>query len=222
MRSRGVLVLAAAVCLCSLPAGAATLYSDLGTVPGSLYSSSGGTNIAGSGNPVFSQQSLAALFTAAGSGSQTVTQIDLAVASLFVPNTFAASIWTDNGGIPGSEVANAYWSLTTNIAPFTCCNFVTVSGISGVTLTGGTSYFMVLAPLSATDTSGSIWADNNVGLYSGLVSLNGGATWISSPFLAGAFDVLGGSSVPEPSSVLLVGMGLMGLLLSLGRRASRK
>jgi len=117
-------------------------------------------------------------------------------------------------------VPGAYWSLsTTNTGA--CCSLVSVSGISGVDLTGGSEYFMVFGPLSLTDASSNYLNFSYGGSATGLVvfSNNGGSTWSSEPDVPlGAFDVL---STPEPNATALLALGLGGLvLLKLAARAA--
>jgi len=91
-----------------------------------------------------------------------VIQIDLAVSNdEDTLDTFYASIWTENAGIPGTEVSGAYWSLSTSAIFGTCCALVSITGITGVNLTGGQEYFMILGPLSLSDSSFNVWDWNN-------------------------------------------------------------
>jgi hypothetical protein len=189
----------------------AVLFSDLG--PGGIYGNSfypvyGSTATI---NPT--SQTSASLFTVAGSGSMAVTQIDLGVAiagsNTSVSQPFAVSIWTDNSGLPGARLANAYWSLSTGSpcnAGTQSCPLVSITGISGVTLTGGAQYFMVVEPVSVTDNNFVGWYLNNQGVLGDLAgSGNGGGTW-SGPFAGaslGAFDVLG---MPQGNSTYYVNL----------------
>ncbi len=200
-----------ALCTCSVPAIASTLFSDLGPA-GSVYSSSMGDGVSGSGSLVGESFVEADLFSTAGSGIFSVSQIDLAVGHTSGLSTFSASIWTDSAGAPGLQVTNALWSESTSTTYGTCCGLVSITGITGVSLTGGQQYFMILSPVTLSDTSANIWNLNNqsaTGLV--LTSINGGSFSGSTNFL-GAFDVLGGSSAPEPGSLLLLGTGLIGVL----------
>ncbi len=213
---------------CSLHAEV-VLFTDLGP-PSFVYDPFlPAWGVQGSGptsDPTARSYTNASLFTLAGSGIEAVSQIDLAVSIAHaplpfpVPNTFYASVWTDAAGVPGVEVSGAYWSLSTSTVIDTCCSLVSVTGISGVQLTGGVPYFMVLGPLKTTDRSALAWNFNNQGATGPEeYSFDGGITWNSSGPAAplGAFDVLSSAPEPPPLAPLGVGIALLTLLNVLAR-----
>jgi hypothetical protein len=211
---------ALALCLCSLPATATVVFSDSG-LPGNTYDTTTVWNVCGDNG--CGSMTIADRFSVVGSGNESVTEIDLAVGNVIGLNTFYAEILADNGGTPGTPVANAYWNLTTfTSVAAPCCSMVPITGITGVTLTAGKQYFMVIGPQSTSDSSFNGWFYNNQSV-DGMVlaSTDGGSTWSGSSSTLGAFDVLSTpSGTPEPGSLLLFVTGLAGMLIVCGRKIS--
>jgi len=211
----------------SLPSAAAVIYSSLGP-SGDVYNSSGGFGFGGSGCAFCSGTGYSdgLGFTTDGSGVFSVTSISLGMFNDLSPNTFDVAIYTSSNGHPGTVVPGAQWdSLSTNVVQGGCCSLVTVSGITGLNLTGGDDYYLVLTPVSFTDTSFNVLAYSTTSANQDYqYSPNGISTWTNAAVeLGGAFEIDGNavSSTPEPSTWLLLGTGLAGLLAVRRRPASR-
>jgi len=195
-----------------MPAAATTLYSDLG--PSNAYNPTTELDIAGSTSIyAFSNnsvgQTVAEEFTISGIGPTPVSEIELAVSNIIGLDTFYAGIFSDNGGVPGTEVPDALWDLSTNIGSGTCCNLVAID-VTGVTLTPGVEYFLVLGPQSNSDSSWNGWNLNSQGATGvSLVSDNGGTTWTGAQTTTlAAFAILS----PEPGSWLMIAFGAAAII----------
>jgi hypothetical protein len=207
----------------SLTADAGTvLFSDLGS-PVSFGNL--GSVVQGSNGNTRNWITQAREFTVSGSGNFDVTQIDLAMMQNGGSSAFMAGIFTNDGAVPGTQIGS-WIDLTANaFCGASCYPLATQSGITGITLTGGDTYWMVAGPQSSTATTDVLWMDNTHGSHSLLVaSLDGGQHWISDgQGTNAAFDVLGDAvvaSVPEPSSLILFTAGMLPLVLAIRRRRS--
>ncbi len=211
------LVLASMALMASQSAIADTVFNNFAAGHG--YNCCTGWTVSGSTSPPGLSTS-ANEFTALVTGS--VSQIDVAVGWVTGTNGATVSFWTDNSGTPGAMLGS--WDIS-NLPTFgTCCSFSTISGISGINVSAGQNYFLLL---SAPSDTWDAWNFNSTG-DKGLVvqSTDGGATWHLADNGApgtqnrSAFDVLT-NPVPEPGSLALLGSGVLVLAGNLRRKFLR-
>jgi len=171
-RKLGLLICLLALALCSMPALAQTLYSNLGTGT-DVYNCCSGWTISGTG-------SVGTSFTAANqfevTASGNVSQIDVGIGLVEGTNSFYVDIDANSGSNTPGTVLASFTGLSSSTTFGTCCGLVTISNISGLSLSTGTEYWMVIGPTSTSATTWEAWNFSNSATGLDEYSEDGGKT----------------------------------------------
>jgi hypothetical protein len=198
---------AAAVAACGPSAQATTiLFSDLG--PGQSYNCCQGY-LVGKG-PIGSVAVPANSFVASASGP--VSEIDVAFQQVVGSDSAVVSLWTNGGNALGTELGSWTVSGFPLLASIGAGGLSTITGISGITLTAGDTYYLQIM-YNAPGYGG--WPFNSQGVTGNVLESGSPA----GTDLTGAFDVLA-AGVPEPATWAMLSLGVA-MIGCAARRRSR-
>ncbi len=193
--------------LSASPSNAVTIFNDFG--PGDSFDTGHGWSVSTASSPAGVTSSPAMGFTS--SIDANLTQIDIAIQHIVgSPNSGTTiSLYTNVGGNLGTSISS--WILGPLPDFFSAPGVTSISGITGIHLTAGSSYFL-LAEAAGNDWNAWNWNDQSV---SGPTVLTG----VPGTSLLGAFRVLGDATATEAATPLPAalplfasGAGLIGLI----------
>jgi len=201
--------------VCGLPVRGAVLYSTFGT--GNSYDTGSGRVL----GPIAEFDIVAAMPFSVTQTSH-INSVNVAVND-FQNEAIVANLYSNNAGEPGTLLytTQATIDVQTILGSVVSLDFSSFAG----TLTGSTTYWLGLTrPVTANDNPSIFptWYDNGQGLLGTTAfSSDAGASWITSPGdTYAAFSVVG-TPLPEPSTVTLAAMAVVGLVV-VGRRKFRR
>lgn len=169
-----------------MPAGLTILYDNASTYPLGVYWCCEGYTISGTGSLVGTQFADAMPFTP--SVNATVTHIGVGVGYVAGTNEVVVSLNADSGGLPGNSLGSFNAS---NLGTFGDCCQVEVSSITGVPVTAGTQYWIVVQTTSASSDTWAAWNDNDTNQTLQPFAFNDAGTWTATEGVLGAFGVAG-------------------------------
>jgi len=154
-----------------VPEKAVTIYSNLGA-KNSRYNGSAGVGILGrdAGQPW--PEAVANGFKPAVDHVVQAIQVGLGYVS--GTNEVVVALMDDDQGNPG-HILHA-WHVS-NLPPFgSCCTLETVYDKAGIPVTGGTQYWVVVAPADPNGNTYAVW-DNNISNLNGAFDNDIGSGW---------------------------------------------
>ena len=132
--------------------GLSTIYSNLGTED-DVYDCCTALTSAGSTSPVGVAVEVANGFTPAVDA--TIGQVQVALGYALGTNAISVSLRSDDNGLPGAVIAQ--WTPANLPSLGTCCDLVTQDFPTGIPVTGGTQYWLVVRQTSANPDAWNAW-----------------------------------------------------------------
>jgi PEP-CTERM motif len=202
----------------AIPARAdAVIFSNLG--PGNSYGSTGRSlGDPGDGDYV----TLGNAFTV-GATSMNLSEIEVAAGLMRGTNQLTIDLDADSGGSPGAVIESfTIKNAMPGFGTVSMNNLVTATSVLHPLLTAGTQYWVVLS-VPDDGLTWAAWNLNSTGDTGPVVISHDGVMGDPQTITRGAMEILGQSSVPEPSTLVMLGTsGVVLLAFGRGRRGRSK
>jgi hypothetical protein len=192
------------------------VFSNLG--PGNTYLKGSGIGVWGITSDVGKKFGYSQSYAVAFMPSTlfNLTQISVAISWISGFNGVTLTLNSTSNGRPGTVITT--WNFFALPSLGTTNSTLQTMTFSGIILQPGQTYWIVASPYS--QNTHIAWNGNSIGAIS-LDAYNLGHGWGLTSEVAGAFQVLGKPAVPEPSTLFLLGNGLLGIAAAALRGRNR-
>ena len=203
-RFASVVTVVLALILGAPPCGrAGTVYSTLGL--GGTYDTGGGAVF---GGPTSFEGFFVSGFMFSPSETVNLSRIDAPFGLITGPNSFTLTLRAADGPSGGPGTVLECFPATDRLGPIGTNALLDFNSATHPLLTAGTTYWLVA---TTDDSTVAEWNVNNQNIHGTYYSIQGGRELLIPDQLVGAFQVSGDLMVPEPASVTLLALGIVGL-----------
>jgi len=171
------------------PSGLVKIYDNGSKYSLGVYWCCNGWTISGTGSQLGFQAAEAMAFTP--SANATVTRIGLAISYISGDNEVAVSLNADSGGLPGASLASF---TVSNLPDLGGCCTTEIENVSGIAVTAGTQYWVVVQTTTPDSTTWAAWNENDTNQTTQPFAYQNsqqGSGWFPTEGILGAFGVAG-------------------------------